>query len=283
MDKDLAERLLDAVKGYVQRAADALVTRIEAVERRVAEIPAGPKGEKGDPGESIKGDVGLPGADGRSVDAAEVAAMVAGEVAKAVSAIPPASNGRDGIDGKDGSPGADGRDGRDGKDGREGVDGVDGSPGRDAIDLDILPAITESKSYPRGTFARHAGGLWRATHDTDGMRGWECIVEGVAGVKLQPDDADSRLVTLGVTTSTGKSTELALRLPATRYRGVFREGDDYDLGDMVTWSGSVWHCNRATSDKPIEGGDAWTLAVKRGRDGKDGAAPPAPRGPVRTP
>jgi hypothetical protein len=54
------------------------------------------------------------------------------------------------------------------------------------------------------------------------------------------------------------------------HRGVYLEGKTYDVGDMVTWGGSTWHCSETTTSKPGEGSKGWTLAVKRGRDGKDG-------------
>ena len=38
---------------------------------------------------------------------------------------------------------------------------------------------------------------------------------------------------------------------------------------MATWGGSTFHCNETTTSKPGES-KAWTLMVKRGRDGKDG-------------
>ena len=59
--------------------------------------------------------------------------------------------------------------------------------------------------------------------------------------------------------------ELGFAVPM--YRGVFVDGDTYDPGDLVTWGGSLWHCNAQTQDKPS--GDSWTLAVKKGRDGRD--------------
>jgi hypothetical protein len=61
-----------------------------------------------------------------------------------------------------------------------------------------------------------------------------------------------------------------IALPFLRYQGVYREGASYAVGDVVTWGGSQWHCNDATTSKPGEGSKAWTLAVKRGRDGRDG-------------
>lgn len=53
------------------------------------------------------------------------------------------------------------------------------------------------------------------------------------------------------------------------YCGVFVEGKSYDVGDVTTWAGSTWHCNEPTETKPGDGSKAWTLMVKRGRDGKD--------------
>jgi hypothetical protein len=54
-----------------------------------------------------------------------------------------------------------------------------------------------------------------------------------------------------------------------KYRGVHEMGAAYDTGDTVTQGGSLWHCNVLTKERPGEGSKDWTLAVKRGRDGKD--------------
>jgi hypothetical protein len=59
-------------------------------------------------------------------------------------------------------------------------------------------------------------------------------------------------------------------LAGLSFEGVYQEGKSYDVGNLVTWAGSSWHCNESTRDKPGEGSKAWTLMVKRGRDGKDG-------------
>lgn len=55
------------------------------------------------------------------------------------------------------------------------------------------------------------------------------------------------------------------------YQGVFVDGKTYELGDVVTWAGSMWHAQETTTTKPGEyaGAKAWTLCVKKGRDGKD--------------
>lgn len=53
-----------------------------------------------------------------------------------------------------------------------------------------------------------------------------------------------------------------------KWVGVWEDGIEYLPGQMVTHSGSAWHCNSQTSDKPGTS-EAWSLMVKRGRDGKD--------------
>lgn len=58
-----------------------------------------------------------------------------------------------------------------------------------------------------------------------------------------------------------------LKWPTMIYRGVFKEGEEYQAGDTVTWGGCLWHCDLPTKDKP--GTESWTLAAKKGRDGKD--------------
>lgn len=64
--------------------------------------------------------------------------------------------------------------------------------------------------------------------------------------------------------------EFRYQTAAPVYRGVF--GDKtYLPGDLVTWAGSLWHANVETKNKPGEGNADWTLAAKRGRDGKDAA------------
>lgn len=216
------------------------------------------------------------------------------------------ANGRDGADGKDGAPGVDGKDGRDGVNGqdgksisaeeidlivhrhvqaqvekavsllpkaidgaagRDGVDGRDGAPGRDAAHIEILPSIDPSKNYPRGTYAKHAGGLWRSFETTASMKGWECIVEGVAEIKVS---FQGRTGFVSVERSSGSPDLHPFTLPAMIYRGVFKDGEEYAEGDTVTWGGSLWFCNELTTDKPLDGAKAWQLAAKRGRDGKDG-------------
>ena len=67
--------------------------------------------------------------------------------------------------------------------------------------------------------------------------------------------------------------ETAIVVPAMLYRGVFDAGKQYERGDCVTFDGAIWHANAATTARPGDGSQVWTLAVKRGRDRyiRDGA------------
>ncbi|MGL5599488.1 MAG: hypothetical protein ACRDD5_01130 [Silvania sp.] len=140
--------------------------------------------------------------------------------------------------------------------------------GRDALQIELEPCIDPQKSYPRGTYATHNGGIWRSHEKTHGMRGWECIVDGVAGVNIKQDE--ERLFTITLEKASGLIEEKSFAIPVTIYRDVFKAGNEYDPGDTVTWAGSLWHCNEKTADKPGEpGSKGWTLAVKKGRDLRD--------------
>jgi hypothetical protein len=161
----------------------------------------------------------------------QVEKMVADAVAAAIANIPPAKDGED---------------------------------GKDALAIQILPAIDESKSYPRGTFALHKNGTWRAYQKTVGMKGWECTQVGIAEIDVEM--LDDRTLSIKTMLSNGETQEKTLKLKNIKYKGVVSEGATYEEGDFVTWGGSIWHCDEPTSERPREGHKSWTLAVKKGRD-----------------
>ncbi len=57
--------------------------------------------------------------------------------------------------------------------------------------------------------------------------------------------------------------------PNVAYKGVWEAGRDYMNGDAVTKAGSLWICrlNHLSSEPGVDF-TGWTLAVKKGRDGK---------------
>lgn len=143
-----------------------------------------------------------------------------------------------------------------------------GSDGKDALQIEVLAEIDSAKSYPRGTYASHEGGLWRTYEKSHGMRGWECLMNGVAKTEIKASD-DLRTVTFVNVLSDGTVTEKHFDLPVVMDRGVFKPGNTYKSGDAVTWGGSLWIAQEPTADKPGEpGAKGWRLAVKKGRDAK---------------
>lgn len=288
MKVETARAILEAVKAHVARAVEPLHARIGELEGALAKATA----ELADKVAAIP----LPkdGADGHTPTPEELRALI-------MPLIPPAPVVKDGVDGRTPTteelralimpliPPApvakDGRDGIDGKDGVDGANGKDGVDGRDALHLEILPGIDESKSVPRGTYATHRGGLWRAFEKTSGMRGWECIVNGVFHAEFEQHE-NLRWFHVGFEMADGTKKTAAFHVPAILDKGVYKAGEAYEIGDAVTWSGSLWIKQPKEDGKPhghpgeIESG--WRLAVKAGRPGRDGKDfTPAESKPVR--
>lgn len=214
-----------------ERGEDGKSITIEDIQPAIDEavvkaISAMPVPKDGNPGE--------PGKDGAGIDADAVAAMIEQQVIKAIGEI-------------------------------EIVAPQDGKPGRDALDIDLMPLIDEGKSYPRGTWATHNGGIWRAHSNTSGLRGWECVVDGFCSHDVE--QLDPRNYESVTRFSSGKETRRKMSLPNTVYREIYKAGTLYTKGDLVTWGGSLWYCCEDTDTKPGES-PAWKLAAKKGRDGK---------------
>lgn len=266
--------------------------------------PPGPAGQNGADGKSLtaediaplvaaevaKAIAALPkpqdGATGKDADPAHVERLIDEKMAAAVAALPAPKDGRDGVDGvsveaaevqamvatavKDAvaaihvpADGADGRDGKDGADGRDGV-GLAGA----LLDRagNLVLTLTDGSTRDLGPVI-----------GKDGAPG----KDGRDGFSLDDFDVekrDARTVVLKFTR--GDVTEsYELFFPAMVYQGVWQEGRAYVQGDVCTWGGSLWHCDADTTDKPDGQQKHWTLAAKRGRDGKDGA-PPADKPPT---
>jgi hypothetical protein len=140
-----------------------------------------------------------------------------------------------------------------GEKGMDGINGRDGLPG--------LAGLTGPKGFD-------------GTNGTNGIDG----KDGLGFDDLDVTYDGERGFTLCFARGEQKK-EFTFSMPVMLYRNVWKEGT-YERGDVVTFGGSQFHCNRPTSDKP-ETSDAWTLCAKRGRDGKDGK--PGDRGPQGLP
>lgn len=272
----LADAVFLAIRGYIARSLVGLAARMDGIEKRLTEIPAGEKGQTGLPGKD--GRDGVDGKDGaRGTDGLQGLPGERGEKGDRGELGVPGKAGVDGTGGLEGKQGEKGIDGVNGADGRDGRDGTPGEPGRDALDIDIRDGIDETKTYTRGTFATFRGGMIRALRVTDPVvdgdvvkAGWQIVLDGIQSMTVTPPHEDQRKMTVSITTTSGKTSHQHFEIPFVIDKGVYRSGENYNKGDAVTWDGSVWIAKEVTADKPGTS-PAWRLSVKRGRDGKDGA------------
>lgn len=244
---------------------DPLVRRMrEYVEHRISKLPppqAGAQGPAGAPGKD---------ADPEAIRAAVIDVMepFEREIREMVEGLRVAAkdgkDGRDGVDGKDGSDGAPGRDGAPGPAGPAGADGAS------VTVEDVRPLFDTAFAAWALDFERRAGetlerAVDRLPKPKDGRDGF-----GFEDLAVEHDGDGN--VTLRFTRGEDVK-EFALRLPRFKDRGVFREGESYLEGDGTTFGGSFWIAQQdAPPGKPGEGPDSgWRLAVKKGRDGRDGA------------
>lgn len=269
---DIVARAIAELRPFVDETVDALVN--ERVAKAVSAIP---RAKDGEPGK----------------DAAPVpTAFLISEEGELVSVYPDGEKQIIGkVRGQDGKRGASVMDGSvddagqlvlrlsDGRMvnvgivlGKSGAPGKSGEPGRSAAEIIILPGIDETRSYPEGTCALHRGGTIRASRATEPIidgnilsAGWAVMMEGIQE-EIEKELAGGRIVERRTVYTSGKAIVRQRQTAAMIYRGVWKDVEEYDRGDVTTWGGSSWHCQRPTKSKPGMGGDDWQLMVKRGAD-----------------
>lgn len=238
----------DGISPEPEVIAELMVDTVKAlVDEVVAALPL-QQGEQGDPGPR-----GEPGRDGISPEPEQVAEAMAGTVKslveEAVAALPL----------QKGDPGERGERGEPGKDGR----------GLAACLIDrnghLIATFSDGSTADIGPVLGRDG-----TDGKDGERGHDGK-DGRDGFNLDDFDVnmseDGRTIILSFAQGEQRF-DAELKFPAPIYRGVFKAEDVYEPGDLVTWGGSLWHCDAKTSEKPEAG--PWRLCVRKGRDGKDG-------------
>lgn len=240
------EKFVQGVHGYLARALKPIHERIKALEDR-APVP-GPQGEPG-----------APGADG--------------------------APGEKGERGEKGDPGECGPQGEPGRDGERGPAGADGkSVTIDEVMAAVAPMFEARAAAWELDFERRAQGVLERAVDRlpkpkDGADGRDGA-DGLGFDDLQVEDDGLGAVRLRFVRG-DQVKEFEVRLPVVIDRGVYRETEAYQKGNGVTWAGSWWLAQKdAPEGKPGESAD-WRLAVKKGRDGRDGApgkdfTPPKP-------
>jgi collagen type III alpha len=249
---EFGNEVVALVRGYVEREIAPLKAENAGLKERLAALEARPAPEKGDPGERGEGGVSPE----PEAIAEAFSERVKEMVAEAVAAIPPPEQGPPGEKGEKGDPGERGSDGRDGADGAGGQDGKDAAG--------IVEALKDSGEL---VLTLQDGRLVR-TGIRDGKKG----KDGRDGFGFDDMDVavldDDRTIELSFRRG-GEEKVFTLKWPTMIDRGVYKAGEQYEAGDAVTWGGSLWTAQRATSAKPDTADSGWRLAVKKGRDGKD--------------
>lgn len=256
----------------IREATEPLVKRVAELEKQLAEKP-------------------------------DFAAQIAKQVAEAVAAIPKPENGkdgapgRDGVDGKDGAQGLPGEKGETGsagpageagpqgergekgeagQTGSDGKDGLNGADGKSFTIEDADALISQKQASWELDFERRAVATLQKAVDRlpkpkDGADGKDGLngKDGVGFDDLQFEFDGERTVTLKFI-SGDRVKSVDLRVPMVVDCGVFKEGQQYQPGDGVTWGGAYWIAQKSTDAKPDSKDSGFRLAVKKGRDGRDG-------------
>lgn len=197
-----------------------------------------------------------------------MAGIISEEVEKAVAPLQARIAELEAREPLQGPPGEKGEAGERGEKGEPGQDGRDGANGKDAAG--IVEVLKDSGEL----VLTLADGRLLRTGIRDGERG----ADGRDGLGFEDLDAcvlaDDRTIELSFRRG-DEEKAFTFKWPTIIYRGIFRDGEQYERGDAVTFGGNLWHCDEPTTEKPAEkkaGVGPWTIAAKRGRDGKDARA-----------
>lgn len=157
-----------------------------------------------------------------------------------------------------------------GRDGRDGADGADGT----SVSVEDVERMVEGRVAGWALdFERRAQGVLERAVDrmpkpVDGKDGRDGM-DGLGFDDLAVDHDGDRGIALKFSRD-GICKEFRVDIPAVLDRGVYKEGSAYQRGDAVTWGGSLWIAQKDAPESKPGLGDGWRLAVKKGRDGKDG-------------
>lgn len=115
-----------------------------------------------------------------------------------------------------------------------------------------------------------AGSIRQALHGLEARLG---LLErqasiGIKSVAIRSHEKQRRTFVQTITMADGREIQSEFKIVGSlMYREVYLTGSSYEMGDVVTYDGSMWVALRDTSAAPGKSPD-WRLAVKRGQDGK---------------
>jgi integrin beta 3 len=267
MYEAMREFIRATVQLEVRRAADELSIRQLPVTERADPGIIGPAGERGEKGADGRDGVdGKNGADGVGIQAVGIEAgellltLSDGSTLKAGNVVGPRGEkgdaGPEGSVGPVGPVGPMGSAGKDGVDGSPGLRGEKGEPGEPGESGERGKTGAKGESGEDGRDGRDG---------SDGKDG----KDGIASrdeIRAEIEKTTAELVPVAVGAQVAE--ELSKR-PEMEYRGVWSNENEYRRGNWVTWGGSLWHCDEGGTVEKPGSSDDWTLAVKKGRDGRD--------------
>ena len=265
------EKIVTTVRTFVARSLAPLEARVADLEKAWTLRPLpekGDKGDKGDPGIGEKGERGEPGPPGVGIKG---------------------DKGEDGIGlkgdrGEPGPPGL-GEKGDKGDRGESGI-GLKGEKGDKGDRGDPGPMVSEAEITARvnalleARFAQYVleherrlpdmlqAMVDRIPRPKDGKDG----VDGADGFDLRHfsvEQTDERTCMLRFK-DLRREVKHPITFPVPIQRGIWKDGQQYRKGDVVTWGGSSFIKQTDEPGGKPEESAHWRLFVKRGRDGKDG-------------
>jgi integrin beta 3 len=295
----------------IEREGDNLIVRLDDLSSiDLGQLPRGDIGPEGPPGPASEGPAGRPGVGLRSFrrDGDNVIAILDDEREIDIGPLPKGDRG-DSIVGPQGPAG-------------ESIRGEKGDPGVGIAAIErsgdrLFFILDDERTFDAGELPRGERGE-TGPAGRDGVSFVDGFVDRSGALILTRDDGTTREIR-DVAGRDGKdgapgrdgrdgfgfedisvaydgqrqfsiqfvrgaeTKQFDFEVPVALYRGVFRDGETYRPGDLVTKGGSLWYCDTKTADPPGDGKPGWTLAAKRGRDGRDGKdgerGPPGPEGP----
>ena len=267
----LSERIAELEARPLPELPDVKAMVLDEVTAAVAAIPApkdGAPGERGERGEP--GSAGVDIADLVRGENGHIIATLSNGVTRDLGSFKgeKGDTGERGLPGEPGQPGERGPAGEQGPAGEKGDAGLRGEQGPAG---DAGPAGEKGdpgEAGPAGERGDAGPAGDRGEKGDTGERGRDGL-----GLENLHVEQDGRNVTL-ILRAGEEEAEFNLYFPVPLYEGVYRPEQAYKSGDMVTYGGSVWHCDRDSKRAPNIANDEWTLCVKqgdKGRPGKDAA------------
>lgn len=296
---ELKNELINAIKDYINTEIEskcgmlekelaslksvnqALSNEVSALNQRSQTVPT--PGKDGDNGKDGRdGKDGKDGQDGKSVDLHEIKGLLELMFEPYKTKLETLRDGKDGKDGRD----VDVKEVKslltlmfepykikletlkDGRDGKDGIDGKDGKDGQSAYQIAKQYGYNGTElEFAQAQFGKDGV---NGRDGKDGANGKDGLdgKDGLGFDDLNVEFDGERTITLNFESGHHcKSFEFAI--PAQIYRGVFKKGATYAIGDTVTDNGSLWTCINPTTERPLSSED-WQLTVKHGRQGEKG-------------